>query len=154
MAGNHRPIGDAAMSIISSALFAPPAWYADASCAQTDPELFFPGKGGSPKAAKRICARCPVAAQCLEYALENDEAFGVWGGTTENQRRGMRRNTTHLRVVDDAPARRRRANAPECGTEAGAQAHRRRAEKPCPKCLQRAALENTPCRERRERNAK
>ncbi|WP_345217076.1 WhiB family transcriptional regulator [Georgenia halophila] len=60
-------------------------------CAQSDPEAFFPGKGESPAPAKAICARCPVTARCLEHALANDERLGVWVGTSERERRRLRR---------------------------------------------------------------
>ncbi|SDZ75480.1 WhiB family transcriptional regulator, redox-sensing transcriptional regulator [Bowdeniella nasicola] len=68
-----------------------PAWYELALCAQTDPEAFFPEKGGSTREAKRVCASCPVAKKCLEYALENDERFGIWGGKSERERRLLKR---------------------------------------------------------------
>ncbi len=58
-------------------------------CAQTDPELFFPEKGGSTRPAKAVCAGCPVRAQCLEHALAHDERYGVWGGTSERERRRL-----------------------------------------------------------------
>ncbi len=67
------------------------AWQADALCAQTDPEAFFPEKGGSTRDAKRICTACEVRTECLEYALENDERFGIWGGLSERERRRLRR---------------------------------------------------------------
>lgn len=60
-------------------------------CAQTDPESFFPEKGGSSRLAKRVCAGCPVADECLAYALEHDERWGIWGGTSERQRRTLKR---------------------------------------------------------------
>ena len=66
-------------------------WQERALCAQTDPEAFFPEKGGSTREAKRICADCPVADPCLEYALGNDERFGIWGGLSERERRRARR---------------------------------------------------------------
>ncbi len=69
----------------------PLAWQSDALCAQTDPEAFFPEKGGSTRDAKRICTGCEVRAQCLEYALANDERFGIWGGLSERERRKLRR---------------------------------------------------------------
>ncbi|MFT4029384.1 MAG: WhiB family transcriptional regulator [Protaetiibacter sp.] len=72
----------------------PLAWQTDALCAQTDPEAFFPEKGGSTRDAKRICTGCSVRAQCLEYALENDERFGIWGGLSERERRKLRRGRT------------------------------------------------------------
>ena len=73
----------------------------DALCANVDPELFFPeereyidGKIHSVytnyPAAKEICMKCPLIADCLAYALKNGE-FGIWGGTTEEQRKGLRR---------------------------------------------------------------
>jgi WhiB family redox-sensing transcriptional regulator len=69
-----------------------PAWQSDALCAQTDPEAFFPEKGGSTRDAKKICASCEVRAPCLEYALQNDERFGIWGGLSERERRKLRKH--------------------------------------------------------------
>jgi WhiB family redox-sensing transcriptional regulator len=66
-------------------------WRLAAVCAQTDPEAFFPEKGGSPAAAKAVCARCPVTAECLDWALANDVRYGVWGGLSAQQRAGIRR---------------------------------------------------------------
>lgn len=66
-------------------------WRRDALCAQTDPEAFFPEKGGSAKEAKRICALCPVTTQCLQYALDRDERFGIFGGMSERERRRLKR---------------------------------------------------------------
>ncbi|MDY6051106.1 MAG: WhiB family transcriptional regulator [Rothia sp. (in: high G+C Gram-positive bacteria)] len=67
------------------------SWQADALCAQTDPEAFFPEKGGSTRDAKRVCSECPVRQACLEYAMENDERFGIWGGLSERERRRLRK---------------------------------------------------------------
>ncbi|CAB4892308.1 MAG: WhiB family transcriptional regulator [Actinobacteria bacterium] len=67
------------------------SWQADALCAQTDPESFFPEKGGSTRDAKKICSSCEVRSECLEYALANDERFGIWGGLSERERRKLRR---------------------------------------------------------------
>lgn len=66
-------------------------WRAKALCAQTDPEAFFPEKGGSTREAKRVCCACEVRPECLEYALANDERFGIWGGLSERERRRLRR---------------------------------------------------------------
>jgi len=68
-----------------------PQWQERALCAQTDPEAFFPEKGGSTREAKRICAGCDVRAECLDYALAHDERFGIWGGLSERERRRLRR---------------------------------------------------------------
>ena len=67
------------------------AWQADALCAQTDPEAFFPEKGGSTREAKRVCQSCDVRAECLEYALAHDERFGIWGGLSERERRKLKK---------------------------------------------------------------
>jgi WhiB family redox-sensing transcriptional regulator len=67
------------------------SWQERALCAQTDPESFFPEKGGSTREAKRICISCDVKDDCLEYALANDERFGIWGGLSERERRRLKR---------------------------------------------------------------
>lgn len=69
----------------------PPPWTVGAVCAQTDPDAFFPEKGGSTAAAKRVCGRCPVIAECLAYALARNERFGVWGGLSDRERRPLAR---------------------------------------------------------------
>lgn len=66
-------------------------WQDRALCAQTDPEAFFPEKGGSTREAKRICLGCEVRDECLEYALANDERFGIWGGLSERERRRLKK---------------------------------------------------------------
>ncbi|MBC7679328.1 MAG: WhiB family transcriptional regulator [Pseudorhodobacter sp.] len=66
-------------------------WQEQALCAQTDPEAFFPEKGGSTREAKRICVGCEVKGECLEYALLQDERFGIWGGLSERERRRLKR---------------------------------------------------------------
>lgn len=67
------------------------SWQSEALCAQTDPEAFFPEKGGSTRDAKRICTTCDVRGECLDYALSNDERFGIWGGLSERERRKIKR---------------------------------------------------------------
>jgi WhiB family redox-sensing transcriptional regulator len=67
------------------------SWQDKALCAQTDPEAFFPEKGGSTREAKRICVSCEVKQECLEYALMQDERFGIWGGLSERERRRLKR---------------------------------------------------------------
>jgi WhiB family redox-sensing transcriptional regulator len=66
-------------------------WQDRALCSQTDPEAFFPEKGGSTREAKKICQRCSVRSECLEYALAHDERFGIWGGLSERERRRLKR---------------------------------------------------------------
>lgn len=66
-----------------------PIWVDASLCSQTDSEEFFPEKGGSSRAAKQVCSRCEVRAECLDWALENDVRHGIWGGLSERERRGI-----------------------------------------------------------------
>lgn len=65
-------------------------WREDALCAQTDPEAFFPDKGENPASAKDICRQCPVQIDCLDFAMRNNEPYGVWGGYTARERQYIR----------------------------------------------------------------
>ena len=62
-------------------------WHLDAVCAQIDPDLWWPEKADahSARKAREFCATCPVAAQCLEYALANEERHGIWAGLNGEQ---------------------------------------------------------------------
>jgi WhiB family redox-sensing transcriptional regulator len=64
----------------------PPDWMEDAICPQTDPDVFFPRPGDWSRPAKRICGECDVQEICLDYALEKDIRFGIWGGKSPKQR--------------------------------------------------------------------
>lgn len=75
-----------------------PSWFEEASCAESDPEAWFPEKGCSTREAKRICDGCPVRDECLAYALARREKFGIWGGLSERERRVL------LRLADDEAA--------------------------------------------------
>jgi WhiB family transcriptional regulator, redox-sensing transcriptional regulator len=66
-------------------------WMADGKCAERPPGVFFPSDGVGVEVAKRICAGCEVKAICLEYALRNRIDHGVWGGTSERERRRILR---------------------------------------------------------------
>jgi WhiB family transcriptional regulator, redox-sensing transcriptional regulator len=71
-------------------------WREGVACLDADPELFFPigtqgGSLGQIEEAKRICRRCPVRLQCLAWALDTGVTDGVWGGTTPDERRIIRR---------------------------------------------------------------
>jgi WhiB family redox-sensing transcriptional regulator len=68
-----------------------PSWQDRALCAEVDPDRWFPEKGGSTREAKKVCRACEVRAECLEYALEHDERFGIWGGLSERERRRLKR---------------------------------------------------------------
>jgi WhiB family transcriptional regulator, redox-sensing transcriptional regulator len=72
------------------------SWRVDAICRDTDPELFFPvGTTGYAllqiARAKEVCMQCPVRGDCLQYALETNQDSGIWGGTSEDERRILRR---------------------------------------------------------------
>ncbi|MGC5033043.1 WhiB family transcriptional regulator [Micromonospora sp. DT229] len=69
-------------------------WQELGLCNQTDPESFYPEKGASAAPAKRICAGCEVRVECLEYALDRREPYGIWGGKTEGERRKILRSAT------------------------------------------------------------
>jgi WhiB family redox-sensing transcriptional regulator len=66
-------------------------WQERALCAQTDPEAFFPEKGGSTREAKKVCLSCEVRAECLEYALAHYVRVGIWGGLSERARRKLKK---------------------------------------------------------------
>ncbi len=66
-------------------------WQGEARCLEVDPEIFFPERGGSSKAARGVCNDCSVRVECLKYALANREQFGIWGGTSERERRRLRK---------------------------------------------------------------
>jgi WhiB family redox-sensing transcriptional regulator len=71
-------------------------WRAEALCRDTDPELFFPiGTTGAAlvqiEQARAVCRQCPVQADCLDFALTTNQDSGIWGGTSEEERRVLRR---------------------------------------------------------------
>jgi WhiB family transcriptional regulator, redox-sensing transcriptional regulator len=99
-------------------------WAASGACRHSDPELFFPVTAIGPAAsqvarAKAVCRRCPVRDQCLEFALDSGQAFGVWGGTTGEERRlirrrrGYRRRSEEVLTPGRTPARGAPANQPQ-----------------------------------------
>jgi WhiB family transcriptional regulator, redox-sensing transcriptional regulator len=79
-----------------------PDWRDNAACAHEDPELFFPESGPGvtrPETivAKRICGGCPVRVPCLRWALDHGVSNGIWGGTTEEERRLLRKRVPAAR---------------------------------------------------------
>ena len=71
-------------------------WRHEAACREVDPELFFPIGTTGPaleqiETARRICTACHVARECLEFALATNQEAGIWGGTTEEERRKLRK---------------------------------------------------------------
>jgi WhiB family redox-sensing transcriptional regulator len=73
----------------------PPDWRDEALCTQTDAEIFFPekGHGDTARAAKRVCAACPVTAECLNFAFLIGADYGIFGGTTAEERRVLLRDS-------------------------------------------------------------
>jgi WhiB family transcriptional regulator, redox-sensing transcriptional regulator len=67
-------------------------WMAQSKCRNMDPAIFFPGDGVGVQAAQRICFECPVKDACLEHALADRVDHGVWGGTSERERRRILRH--------------------------------------------------------------
>jgi WhiB family redox-sensing transcriptional regulator len=113
-------------------------WRAKAACADYPDETFFPHPNDDARLAKRICAECPVAKECLTYALGAREPWGVWGGLTEQERRAI----MAPRLVNGLPAA-------KCGTEPGYRRHLRAREAVCAAC--RSA--GRAARARREKTA-
>lgn len=78
-------------------------WRHRAACLDEDPELFFPiGVTGPALAqveeAKKVCMRCDVQSECLQWALDNGQDHGVWGGLSEDERRSMKRRAARSRL--------------------------------------------------------
>lgn len=103
----------------------PTPWMQFAACRGMDPNLFFPGRGEDPGPAKAVCAGCPVRLECLDHALANGEKHGVFGGTSERERRRLRRSR---------PSAPRAPRPIRHGTPGGYNTHRRRGETPCDAC--------------------
>jgi len=77
-------------------------WRHEAACLDSDPELFFPIGNTGPallqiEEAKTVCARCPVTAECLQWALDTGQDSGVWGGLSENERKTLKRRAARAR---------------------------------------------------------
>lgn len=85
----ERPVDDAVDD-------SSPYWRERAACRHCSPDLFFPaGTTGAAvheiASAKAVCAECPVQSQCLRFALRTGQVYGIWGGTTEEERVTIRR---------------------------------------------------------------
>ena len=74
-------------------------WMADGLCRDKPPAVFFPSDGVGVDRARKICASCPVRELCLEYALDNRIDHGVWGGTSERERRRILKRRRIASVV-------------------------------------------------------
>ncbi|MFI2507678.1 WhiB family transcriptional regulator [Streptomyces sp. NPDC018972] len=79
-------------------------WRERAACRTEDPDLFFPIGTSGPalmqtEQAKAVCRRCPVREQCLQWALDTGQSIGVWGGTSETERRALKRRIAARRTA-------------------------------------------------------
>lgn len=97
-------------------------WQDDAACYGMDPDLFHPGVGQTAGRARAVCSTCPVTADCLRFAVDNELTAGIYGGLTADER-------AHLRPRRNEPQPIRH------GTEGGHRTHLRRGETPCAACL-------------------
>ena len=128
-------------------------WRTAAACRTEDPDLFFPNGETGPnlvqaEEAKAVCRTCPVMEACLQWALSSGQQAGVWGGTTEKERKSLRRQRAR------AAARNRQAEevaqVPACGTTKAYYQHLLAGEPIDAKCraasdaYERAATENNP----------
>jgi WhiB family redox-sensing transcriptional regulator len=104
-------------------------WQESAVCRSVDPELFFPEHAGPSHEAKRVCAECPVRAECLADALAHRDRYGIWGGLTDRERR---------RLIPRPGRGHGRRPVPQHGTESGYRAHYRRDERACEPCRRAA----------------
>lgn len=120
-------------------------WHSQAACRGLDTNLFFPGKGDPLKPAKAVCARCPVATECLEEGLRPFQygyiPKGIWGGKSEREREriiGLRGGITPPEL-----------SAAPHGTHARYMSHRRAGETPCQACREAHSLVRAMQKERR-----
>ena len=128
-------------------------WMESALCRQTDAELWFPDRENpntdgfitTIRRAQTVCRSCPVQTECLDYALSNNEKFGVWAGINMNTVKAHTRE--ELRRQRGVQVREVFSH----GTEAGARAHHRRGESVCAACRNAAAAAD---RNRRGANAR
>lgn len=103
-----------------------PDWRSMSACRDSDPELFFPDPRGPGvtqlETAQAVCARCQVRAECLSFAVETVQDHGVWGGTSEEERRAQRRARLRraLRTVPGGQEHQRRSEPARARASAGA----------------------------------
>lgn len=74
-------------------------WKSAAACRTVDTSIFFPDNDAAAAPALAVCARCPVREECLDFALQTRQHEGIWGGTTESERRRLRRARTRRQAA-------------------------------------------------------
>jgi WhiB family transcriptional regulator, redox-sensing transcriptional regulator len=105
--------------------FSPQPWMVRANCRGMTTNDFFPerGENRANAAARQVCDGCAVRDECIQFALDNNETAGIWGGLSGKQRRALRRQRQGSQAF-----------APEHGTRAGYQWHVRWGVEPCDAC--------------------
>lgn len=103
-------------------------WETHGECVGLDTALFFTERGESTDQARAVCASCTVQVECLEAALERNERFGIWGGTSARERKHLRRPLQPRTIT--------------CGTTAGYDKHRRDNTPICDDCDNAKTLDN------------
>lgn len=133
-------------------------WRRRAACRDHDPQMFAGESAQATRRAREVCRECPVIGECLQSALAHEET-GVWGGTSEDERRALRGGDRPAAVPTPTPERAAPTPAPKgaqpCGTPAMYQRHRRRGEEACDACLEAQRRKSAQAHQRRrERRAK
>jgi WhiB family redox-sensing transcriptional regulator len=108
-----KPAGNTAVRLLARHLPEQTAaalgpWAAKVLCADVDPELFFPSNGDPAIEARHVCGQCPVTAECLAYALTNQEEYGIWGGLDPEERKALSRILRSRATANKRPPRRGR----------------------------------------------
>lgn len=105
---HQRPGDDEIDRLIAAFVEPPSSWMSDAACRGSDVSLFFPERGANTHATagpRAVCARCPVADQCLEYAMADLTLKGIWGGKSHRERRALARRRAGLPPASYDPIR-------------------------------------------------
>jgi WhiB family transcriptional regulator, redox-sensing transcriptional regulator len=80
-------------ALLADSMLSRPNWQSQGACGDSEPNVFFPERGASVLPALAICGNCAVSSECLSYAMERSHLVGIWGGTSERQRRLLRRQS-------------------------------------------------------------
>lgn len=98
----RRPRTAPCVAVVLPRLEATPEWMAVGACRFVDPDLFYSERNNLTRDPKRVCARCAVAEQCLQWALITDEPHGIWGGQSAGERKSLVDDVRHWAVATGA----------------------------------------------------
>lgn len=130
-----------------------PKWMDRGACVEHSLVMFFPTRGESTDYAKGVCGRCTVKDLCLQYALDEEIKYGIWGGTSERERRTMRsarRRAEGLPATGPLPGR----FTARCGTISGYERHRNEGTPICDACRQAKSAYGAESKRRRREAGK